>query len=165
MYAIRSYYAGFEQRSRHGLVSAAIGDYPQRRQLQQAILDRGGQVSVASLRIDTLTAEDVAVLQASGHKTVALAPEAGSQRLRDAINKQIDTGQILAAVRLLANEGIPNLKLYLLIGLPGETDADLDETLNLVSQIRVITSYSIHYTKLYDSSRSASVSPGRPISR
>jgi len=130
--------AGFEQRSRHGLVSAAIGDYPQRRQLQQAILDRGGQVSVASLRIDTLTAEDVAVLQASGHKTVALAPEAGSQRLRDAINKQIDTGQILAAVRLLANEGIPNLKLYLLIGLPGETDADLDETLNLVSQIREI---------------------------
>jgi len=130
--------AGFEQRSRHGLVSAAIGDYPQRAELQQAILDRGGQVSVASLRIDTLTAEDVAVLQASGHKTVALAPEAGSQRLRDAINKQIDTEQILRAVETLAEGGIPNLKLYLLIGLPGETVADLDETLQLVEQVRQI---------------------------
>jgi len=129
---------GFEHRTRHGLVSAAIGDYPQREALQQAILDRGGEVSVASLRIDTLTANDVAALAASGHKTVALAPEAGSQRLRDAINKQIDTEQILQAVRLLAAGGIPNLKLYLLIGLPGETAADLDETLALVEGIRSI---------------------------
>jgi len=129
---------GFEHRARHGLVSAAIGDYPQREALQQSILDRGGEVSVASLRIDTLSPADVAALAASGHKTVALAPEAGSQRLRDAINKQIDTGQILRAVQLLADGAIPNLKLYLLIGLPGETDVDLDETLDLVEKVRSI---------------------------
>jgi len=135
---LRQVDAGLCQHTRQGLVSAAIGDYPQREALQQAILHRGGSVSVASLRIDTLTAADVAVLKQSGHKTVALAPEAGSQRLRDAINKQIDTEQILHAVNLLAAGEIPNLKLYVLIGLPGETDADHDELLLLINQVRSI---------------------------
>jgi radical SAM superfamily enzyme YgiQ (UPF0313 family) len=135
---LRQVDVGLCQHTRQGLVSAAIGDYPHRDALQQAILDRGGSVSVASLRMDTLTAVDVAVLKESGHKTVALAPEAGSQRLRDAINKQVDTPQILRAVSLLAAGSIPNLKLYVLIGLPGETVADHEELLVLVEQIRNI---------------------------
>ena len=94
------------------------------------------KVSVASLRIDSLTEETVAALKESGHRTLALAPEAGSQRLRNAINKGIDHDQIINAVTLLAAGGIPNLKLYFLVGLPGETDIDIDEMLNLVMEIR-----------------------------
>ena len=85
---------GLCQHQKQGLVSPAVGDYPQLKLLQQGILEQGGTVSVASLRIDTLTAEDVAALQQSGHRTVALAPEAGSQKLRDAIRPGITETQL-----------------------------------------------------------------------
>lgn len=127
---------GLCQRRKVGLVGAAVSDYPQITELNQAILDRGGQISVASLRIDALSAGEVAALKASGHRTVALAPEAGSQRMRDLINKNLDIEQILQAVRLLAEGGIPNLKLYFLIGLPTENLTDILEMLQLVAQIR-----------------------------
>ena len=127
---------GLCQRPKQGLVGAAVSDYPQLAQLEQTILDGGGKVSVASLRIDALGEAEVAALVASGHRTVALAPEAGSQRLRDLINKDLDDEQILAAVQRLAAAGIPNLKLYFLLGLPGETDADIDELLDLVTRAR-----------------------------
>lgn len=127
---------GLCQRTKVGLVGAAVSDYPQIEELNQEILQRGGKISVASLRIDALTAAEVAALKASGHRTVALAPEAGSQRMRDLINKNLDSAQILHAVRLLAEGDIPNLKLYFLIGLPTETAADLSEMLDLVTQVR-----------------------------
>lgn len=130
--------AGLCQRPKQGLVGAAVSDYPQLAQLEQAILDAGGQVSVASLRIDALGEAEIAALVASGHRTVALAPEAGSQRLRDLINKDLDSGQILAAVQRLAAAGIPNLKLYFLLGLPTETEADIEELLDLVRQVREV---------------------------
>jgi radical SAM superfamily enzyme YgiQ (UPF0313 family) len=129
---------GLSQRDKIGLVAAAISDYSELPALEDSILKRGGKVSVASLRIDTLGVAEVAALKESGHRTVALAPEAGSQRMRDLINKGIDRPQILHAVRLLAEGGIPNLKLYFLIGLPTEEQADIDEMLELVDEIRSV---------------------------
>ena len=129
---------GLCQRQKVGLVGAAVSDYSSIEALQQEILNRGGRVSVASLRIDSLTEAEVAALKASGHRTVSLAPEAGSQRLRDLINKGLDEAQILAAVRRLAVGGIPNLKLYFLIGLPTENDADMVELLGLAAKIREV---------------------------
>ena len=126
---------GLCERRRIGLVAAAVADHSAITQLQQGILDRGGQVSVASLRLDALTATEVEQLRESGHKTVAIAPEAGSQRLRDFINKGIDEEQILHAVELLANGGIINLKLYFLIGLPTESVADIDAIITLTGRI------------------------------
>ncbi len=128
--------AGLCERSKIGLVGAAVSDYSHIEMLNREIAARGGKVSVASLRIDSLTEETVAALKESGHRTLALAPEAGSQRLRNAINKGIDRAQILNAVTLLAAGGIPNLKLYFLVGLPSETDIDIDEMLDLVMEIR-----------------------------
>ncbi|WP_432823447.1 radical SAM protein [Trichloromonas sp.] len=128
--------AGLCEREKVGLVGAAVSDYSQIASLNQAILERGGKISVASLRIDSLTAKEVEALKISGHRTVALAPEAGSQRMRDAINKGLDRRQILDAVSLLAEGGIPNLKLYFLVGLPGEQAADIDEMLDLAGEIR-----------------------------
>ncbi len=128
--------AGLCERTKVGLVGAAVSDYSQIEALNREIFQRGGTVSVASLRIDSLTAGEVRALKASGHRTVALAPEAGSQRMRDTINKGIDKAQILQAVALLAEGGIPNLKLYFLVGLPGESAEDIDEMLALVGEIR-----------------------------
>lgn len=121
---------------RVGLVAAAVSDHDGLAELGRAILEHGGEVSVSSVRIDAISAAQVAVLADAGHKTLALAPEAGSQRMRDVINKGIDEGQILAAVKLLAAGGIPNLKLYFMIGLPGESEADILAIADLTVQIR-----------------------------
>ncbi len=130
--------AGLCERRKIGLVAAAVADHSQVAQLQQGILQRGGEVSVSSLRLDALTADEVAGLRESGLRTAAIAPEAGSQRLRDLINKGINEEQILHAVQLLADGDIRNLKLYFLIGLPTEEQADLDELLALTEKIRLI---------------------------
>lgn len=119
-----------------GLVGAAVSDYRGIGELSTHILESGGKVSVSSLRIDGLNSEMIDVLKASGHKTVALAPEGGSQRLRDLIKKDITEEQILAACDLLIGKDILNLKLYFIIGLPTERGEDLDELVGLVSRVR-----------------------------
>ncbi len=127
-----------QQPGRVGLVAAAVSDYGALAEVGQAVLDKGGEVSVSSVRIDAITLEQVRVLAESGHKTLALAPEAGSQRMRDVINKGIDEAQILAAVRMLAEGGILNLKLYFMIGLPTETVDDVQEIIDLTVKIRQV---------------------------
>jgi len=121
-----------------GLVAAAVGDYRGIGDLCRDILERGGSVSVSSLRIDGLDESMIDVLVASGHKTATLAPEGGSQRLRDLIRKGISEEQILAACERLISRDILNLKLYFIIGLPTETDDDIEELLGLVERIRVL---------------------------
>lgn len=123
---------------RVGLVAAAVSDYGDLAALGAEVLAAGGEVSVSSVRIDAVTPEQIEVLVRSGHKTLALAPEAGSQRMRDVVNKGVDEAQILAAVRMIAEGGVPNLKLYFMVGLPGETDADVTAIGELTGQIRQV---------------------------
>ncbi|NOQ52072.1 MAG: radical SAM protein [Desulfuromonadaceae bacterium] len=129
---------GLCRRQKIGLVAAAVADYAEIAPLQQGILQRGGKVSVSSLRLDALTAEEVAGMRESGLRTAAIAPEAGSQRMRNLINKRLDEEQILHAVQLLAAGDILNLKLYFLIGLPTEEQNDLDELVALAEKIRLL---------------------------
>jgi radical SAM superfamily enzyme YgiQ (UPF0313 family) len=129
---------GLCERPQIGLVGAAVADHSRISALQQQIVARGGEVSVSSLRLDALTEVEVQQLRAAGLKTVAIAPEAGSQRMRDLINKNLDETQILHAVELLAAAGMLNLKLYFLIGLPAERDEDIEAILTLTDQIRLI---------------------------
>ncbi|MBW2688343.1 MAG: radical SAM protein [Deltaproteobacteria bacterium] len=123
---------------RIGLVAAAVSDYGELADIGREIIEHGGEVSVSSVRIDAITEDQVSVLAEAGHKTLALAPEAGSQRMRDVINKGIDEEQILAAVKLLAEGGIPNLKLYFMIGLPTESDIDVIAIADLTVKIRQV---------------------------
>jgi len=119
-----------------GLVAAAVSDYAGIGDLCQDILAAGGKFSVSSFRIDHLDSSMIEALKASGQKSVALAPEGGSQRLRDLIRKGIDEEQILAACDMLIGHDILNLKLYFIIGLPTETVEDLEELVQLVTRIR-----------------------------
>ena len=127
---------GLVQRSKIGLVGAAVSDYADIGRLCRSIVDKGAKVSVSSLRIDRIDADMLDALLASGHKTISLAPEGGSQRLRDLIRKNLTEAQILDACEMLISRDILNLKLYFIIGLPSETDADLDELIRLVEVIR-----------------------------
>lgn len=129
---------GLSQHRKQGLVGAAVSDYSDFAGLSAVIHEREGTLSPASLRIDAIDAATALALATSGHRTATLAPEAGSQRMRDLINKGIDETQILAATRHLAAAGILNLKLYFLIGLPTETEADIAAILELTTQIRAI---------------------------
>lgn len=119
-----------------GLVGAAVSDCAASAALGESILERGGEVSVSSVRIDSLDSRQVRMLARSGHKTLALAPEAGSQKMRDVVNKNLSEDQILRAAELIAGEGILNLKLYFLIGLPGESEEDIEAIWLLVGKIR-----------------------------
>lgn len=127
---------GLQHRSKIGLVGAAVSDYAQIGRLCRYIVDKGARVSVSSLRIDRIDADMLDALIASGHKTISLAPEGGSQRLRDLIRKNLTETQILDACESLISRDILNLKLYVIIGLPTETERDLDELVRLVSAIR-----------------------------
>jgi radical SAM superfamily enzyme YgiQ (UPF0313 family) len=128
--------AGLAHRSKVGLVGAAVSDYTEIGRLCRYIVDQGAKVSVSSLRIDRINPEMLDALLASGHKTISLAPEGGSQRLRDVIRKNLTEGQVLDACEMLISRDILNLKLYVIIGLPTETDADLNELVRLVTAIR-----------------------------
>lgn len=130
--------AGLCQRNRIGLVAAAVADYSQVVPLQQGIIARGGEISVSSLRLDAIDVKTVALLTQAGHKSVAIAPEAGSQRLRDVINKGLNEDQILSAVQVLTDGGIRHLKLYFLIGLPFEKMADVEAIVELVQKIAAL---------------------------
>ena len=127
---------GLEHRSKIGLVGAAVSDYAEIGRLCSYIIDRGAKVSVSSLRVDRIDSAMLEALLASGHKTISLAPEGGSQRLRDLIRKNLTEKQILDACEMLISRDILNLKLYMIIGLPTETDEDLEELVRLVTAIR-----------------------------
>lgn len=119
-----------------GLVAAAVSDYAGIGDLCCDIVAAGGKFSVSSFRIDHLDGRMIEALKASGQKSVALAPEGGSQRLRDLVKKGIDEEQILAACDMLVSHDILNLKLYFIIGLPTETQEDLEELVALTGKIR-----------------------------
>ena len=119
-----------------GLVSAAVSDLPQAAELGAKVNQAGGRLSVSSLRADRIDPELAACLAGSRHQTVALAPEAGSQRLRRALNKNLDEDDLFSAVETLIRAGVPNLRLYFMVGLPGEDGEDIGELISLVRRMR-----------------------------
>ena len=95
-----------------------------------------GSLSFSSLRADTLTPGIISALESSDHQAVAIAPEAGSERLRRVINKNLTEEQIYRAAEILAAKGILNIKLYFMIGLPTETRDDLQGIVETAGHIR-----------------------------
>jgi radical SAM superfamily enzyme YgiQ (UPF0313 family) len=114
-----------EGEKRIGLVGACVSDYPWIGELLKVVEDNGMELSISSLRADSLTEDLAASLARGGHRTLTIAPEAGTERLRRAIRKAITDAQILAACDLVRAQGIPNLKTYFMIGQPSETDEDV----------------------------------------
>jgi len=118
-----------------GLVGAALSDYPGIGELCAAI---HGGVSVSSLRADSVSEALIDRLAKSGHKTIAIAPEAGSERLRRVINKGVTEEDVLRAADMIFGRGIPNLKLYFILGLPTETQEDVDAIITLAEKTHEI---------------------------
>jgi radical SAM superfamily enzyme YgiQ (UPF0313 family) len=122
--------------ARFGLLGSAVADHPDVIELARFIVDRGWKFSVSSLRLDRLKPELLQLLYRGGCRTVTLAPETGSERLRWSVNKRIGDERILEAVEETARSGIPNVKLYFMVGLPTETDEDREAILSLLRNIQ-----------------------------
>jgi radical SAM superfamily enzyme YgiQ (UPF0313 family) len=120
---------------RIGLLGSAVADHPDILDLMKDLLRRNLGFSVSSLRIDRLGPEFIELLREGGCRTVTLAPETGSERLRRAIRKRISNDQVLAAAEAVAAAGIPNLKLYFMVGLPTETWEDREAIVGLLEAL------------------------------
>ena len=122
--------------NRVGLVSIALCDHPEIEHILSSLVGMGYSVSPASLRLDDLTPAIVSLLREGGERSLTIAPETGSDRLRRVINKTITNEQILDRAGLIFDSGFQNLKLYYMIGLPTETDEDLVAIRDLTVAIR-----------------------------
>ena len=119
-----------------GLVSTAVCDHPEISQILQGLRAMGYRISVSSLRLDQISDELLDVLVESRDQQIAVAPETGSDRLRRVINKNLTNDEIVDICGAVFDRGMLNLKLYLMVGLPTETEQDLEEMLVLVERIK-----------------------------
>jgi radical SAM superfamily enzyme YgiQ (UPF0313 family) len=108
-----------------GLMGAAVSDHPDIEKLCALAHEKNLQLSFSSLRADSLSEELIGVLKKSRIKTATIAPDAGSEKMLKVINKGITSDHIFSAVETLVAAGIPNLKLYFMVGLPTETTDDV----------------------------------------
>lgn len=119
-----------------GLMGAAVSDHPQMQELTEYLVENKIPFSVASMRADMLTQPLAHALAGSGQRTMTVAPEAGSERMRAAINKGITEEHIYSAIEMAAAAGMRNIKLYYMIGLPGEETQDIVDTVDMILRIR-----------------------------
>ncbi len=142
---------------RVGLLGAAVADHPELSDLVVGAHEMGARVSVSSMRVDNLDPRVLRALAEGGTKTVTVAPEAGSERMRLAINKGVTEEQILEGATRVGEAGATRFKLYFMIGLPGEEDDDVYAMASLGNKIKDRLDAAGHGTRLV-----LSVSPTIP---
>ncbi|HLV21659.1 MAG TPA: radical SAM protein [Polyangiaceae bacterium] len=124
--------------SRVGLVGAAVSDHPKIVEIVSALADRGCHVGLSSLRPDRLKDEFVAALKRAGYRTLTTALDGPSERMRGIIERRGREPHYVAAAERARKHGMDRLKLYLMVGLPGEADEDIDECVSFVSELSKI---------------------------
>ncbi|MBC8133977.1 MAG: radical SAM protein [Deltaproteobacteria bacterium] len=112
---------------RVGLVGAAVTDHPGLVPILRALVDADRQVGISSLRADRLTDEIVGLLKRGGYRSLTTASDGASERLRTEIQRKTKERHLLRAAGFCQTHGLRHLKVYMMLGLPGETDDDIDE--------------------------------------
>jgi radical SAM superfamily enzyme YgiQ (UPF0313 family) len=128
---------GLKNRRRIGLVSLETSSYPYLDEVLEGILSMGGVVSLSSLLPGGWHKSILSALKKSGQKTIAVAPEAGSEKLRKAVGKDFCDEEIIEQLEKAVEAGIKHIKLYFLAGLPGETNGDIEALINFVGKLRL----------------------------
>ena len=134
---------GLKHTSKIGLLGASVTQHPQFEELLDYLLfgvgagrDQHLQVQIASVRADSITKKIAEGLFNLGSKSLTMAVETGSERLREIINKKVSNEIIIKSIETIYNSGFNSIKLYGMAGLPSETEDDLSETVKLLSQIK-----------------------------
>ncbi|MFA5374775.1 MAG: radical SAM protein [Dehalococcoidia bacterium] len=130
---------GLELTHKVGLLGACVSDHPQIDEVVSQLRKMGAGISVSSLRVKPISDAVLKALKESGTENLTMAPEAGSERLRRAINKGIDREDIMSAASKIIDTGFRQLKLYFMIGLPTETEDDIEEIIELAFEIKKLT--------------------------
>jgi Radical SAM proteins, N-terminal/Radical SAM superfamily len=126
-----------------GLVGAAVSDHPKICDLIETLADRGVETSLSSLRPDRLNERFVKALRRAGHTALTTASDGASQRLRDTINRKTREKHLHEVARLAREHGMKRLKLYMMVGLPEEVDADIDELIQFGLEVSKIIPLSL----------------------
>ena len=124
-----------EDARRVGLVGAAVSDHPRIVDILRALAERGAEVGLSSLRPDRLKEEMVEALKLAGYRTLTTALDGASERLRNLIERRGREPHYVAAAERAKRHGMDRMKLYLMLGLPTETDADIDECATFVTEL------------------------------
>jgi len=133
---IREAEKGLLYRKTVGLVGTAVSYHPQLEEMGHYLIEQGGSFSPSSIRAEKVTPGLADLLVRAKHRTVSLAPEAGTEKLRNSIGKGLSDEQFLERTAILLEAGIANLKLYFMVGLPGEKDSDVAGIVDLVKRLR-----------------------------
>lgn len=133
---IRMVDEGIVHRKRFGLIGTHILSHPEFSDIAHAIHERGATFSPSSIRAEDIDDEKAALLAQSGHRSVALGIEAGSEPLRNSLGKNLSDARIHEAIIILARHGITKLRLYFMIGLPGETEGNIASIAVLARHLR-----------------------------
>jgi radical SAM superfamily enzyme YgiQ (UPF0313 family) len=121
---------------RVGLVGAAVTDHPRIAEVVRRIVDSGRSIGISSLRADRLTDELVGLLARGGYRTLTTACDGASQRLRDFIERKTREEHLLRTTELARRHRLDTVKFYLMVGIPGETDEDIDELVRFTRELR-----------------------------
>jgi radical SAM superfamily enzyme YgiQ (UPF0313 family) len=119
-----------------GLIGSDLAGHPELIDMLEYIIKRGGTFSLSSIRPEALDEKTIALIAATGQKTATLAPETASDRMKRVIGKKIESERFQELIAKLVTAGIPNVRLYFMIGLPTETDHDIEEIIGFVDQCR-----------------------------
>ncbi|HET6612186.1 MAG TPA: radical SAM protein, partial [Kofleriaceae bacterium] len=112
---------------RVGLVGAAVTDHPRINRIVEAVVDGGRQVGISSLRADKLNDELVGLLARGGYRTLTIAGDGASEAMRRKIERSTTEADLLTCAHLATRHKLSTVKIYMMVGVPGETDADIDE--------------------------------------
>lgn len=124
-----------EDARRVGLVGAAVSDHPKIVEIVRTLAERGCEVGLSSLRPDKLTDDFVGALKLAGYRTLTTAMDGTSERVRELLDRRARIRHLTRAAELSRKHGMVRLKLYLMVGVPGETDEDIDECVAFVSEL------------------------------
>src|SRR4030095_5121289 len=123
---------------RVGLIATAVCDHPEIATMLQGLWGLGYHIALSSIKIDAIEDPILEVLARQGERALAIAPEAGNERLRRHVNKKVSDEMLREKARLVFARGFTRLKLYLQVGLPTETDADVADIVRTVRDLREI---------------------------
>lgn len=137
---------GSKHCNKYGLIGADIVSHPKFTDIADSILDRDMTFSLSSVRIDRITPDIAKILARAGMRSISLGIEAGTDRLRKSTGKKFTDERCMKSIALLAAEGITNVRLYFMIGLPGETYSDIEAIPQFADRVRSVGASSVECT-------------------
>lgn len=126
-----------------GLVGAAVSDHPRLADLVRAIVDSGRGIGISSLRADKMTLELVSLFRKGGYRQLTVASDGASERLRKGLERKIQEKHLLKSAELAAEVGMAGIKVYMMVGVPGETEEDIDELIRFTNELSKIIPVAI----------------------